>query len=230
MIELISVHLPKTAGTSFRKILQSHFGWRLLVLYGGFGSPGHFQKRLLRRPWIRAVHGHFPVKMFHDLNPTAKTVIWLRQPVERIISYYHFWLDLKPHGNLVHNRFLVEKPGLVEFAKQRRTEVSDYLSDYRLKDFDFVGTLDHFDDDLERFGRWLSGQAIRQSADPFSTLLRLSYALGRRTPQANRSRKRAPISAEIREELALILEEEMKIYSSAVNHRNAGRTAQGPDE
>mgnify|MGYP002725744099 CR=1 FL=1 len=44
--------------------------------------------------------------------PRARLVAWVREPVARIISYYHFWKREKPHGNPKHDVFLARKYSL----------------------------------------------------------------------------------------------------------------------
>jgi hypothetical protein len=72
---LVSVHLPKTAGTSFRAALQAHYGNKLLEDYAMLPMQvprGRREWQSLRdaynardqiTPSTRAIHGHFlPVK------------------------------------------------------------------------------------------------------------------------------------------------------------------------
>lgn len=217
MVELISVHIPKSAGTSFRKVLQRHYGRRLLVLYGGFGSEGYFQSRLDKHPGTLALHGHFPLKLFRHSYPQAKKIIWLRHPVDRIISYYYFWKKLRPHGNPNHKRFLIEKPSLVHFAEERCTELADYLDENNILDMDFIGIVENFDEDVQRFENWFAGCIGQRKPDMLFNLYSRIFMRDRKhIPRANRTRRKPQVSTDLRERLEEILQYEMAIYRQAL--------------
>ena len=88
-VEIISIHLPKTAGTSFLKSLKDNYGPRLLTTYnlpdiGIAYSQGSYSKI----PFSKTVlHGHFPgytkLKYYY---PNAKIITWIRNPIDRVLS------------------------------------------------------------------------------------------------------------------------------------------------
>ncbi len=101
---LISVHLPKTAGSSFLAALDGHFGPGLLRDYADLpiNTPVTARnasavkaclRNLLRCPAeVRCVHGHFlPLKYLFCCRRNVKFVTWLRDPLERVASHYFFW-------------------------------------------------------------------------------------------------------------------------------------------
>lgn len=99
---IISVHVPKTGGTSFRKILEGFYGtgfqqdcaWvpRPSVMEGPDlqGSDAEIREALHD---IRCIHGHFDVKKYMRLmridGIKPVFVTWLREPIERAISTYY---------------------------------------------------------------------------------------------------------------------------------------------
>ena len=89
---LISLHIPKCAGQSFRKVLESWFGERLLFHY--------FQVRNALPPKYPlqagiCIHGHFNAARGFGVNayyPEADQLLTvLRDPLEMHISNYFFW-------------------------------------------------------------------------------------------------------------------------------------------
>ncbi len=68
---LISVHIPKSAGTTFRNLLQHHFGCRLYLDYGDRPLAPNYRWRMFKKRWqqgknenatlstYESVHGHF---------------------------------------------------------------------------------------------------------------------------------------------------------------------------
>jgi hypothetical protein len=153
LAELISVHIPKTAGESFLDILRQVYGRALVCDYGG-------AVRGLDR--ARVVHGHFPVHRYRARWPEASLVTWMRDPVERVTSLYYYWLGAAPHGNPNHDRFLAERPSLIEFARtpELQSEVGQYLQASAPSDFLFVGFVDRFDADVQRLARLLDWPPI----------------------------------------------------------------------
>jgi len=153
-VDLISIHIPKTAGVSFLAILRQVYGNGVVCDYG---DP----VRSLGR--ARVVHGHFPAGRYRSRWPEASLVTWMRDPVERVISYYYYWLDAEPHGNPNHERFMATRPSLVEFARapEVQAEVGQYLDGVEPSDFLFVGFVDRFDRDVQRLARLLNWPPIR---------------------------------------------------------------------
>ena len=91
-VEIISVHLPKTAGSSFRKVLQ-----QVYTKEGVFVDeyPNHSLKTT-REIWenqnrkIKVIHGHFPLNKYARSFTNARKIIWLRNPVKRLISHFFY--------------------------------------------------------------------------------------------------------------------------------------------
>lgn len=98
---LISLHIPKTAGTSFRMILQGWFNERLHNHYPGWPTP-------LTRTSAQAdacVHGHFTRRnnsAIHQYYPNADQIITvMRDPFERTISEWRFKKMITASGKQV---------------------------------------------------------------------------------------------------------------------------------
>jgi len=102
---LVFVHLPKTAGTSFRMSLERVFGVDKICMDYGVeyegSSPcvlGWFESRDLyefyeafMRAKYRILAGHFAANKYINLFSAQSTVTFLREPVKRVLSEYsHF--------------------------------------------------------------------------------------------------------------------------------------------
>lgn len=100
---LISVHVPKTGGTSFRHVLETRFGTGLLIDHPWERLPDPLNGERLRGSddeirralrGITCIHGHFNVRKYlpllevEGIEPLFMT--WLRDPVERAVSTYFF--------------------------------------------------------------------------------------------------------------------------------------------
>ncbi|WP_299794161.1 hypothetical protein [uncultured Marivita sp.] len=122
----VSVHIPKTAGTSFAKALGQAFEEDELVLdyrhardhaelaargvgaletHRAWLSPGWLDLARRYRQDINAlpkgcklVHGHFPVRKYHPLMTWRKPfyITWVRDPFARAVSNYFYWQSFDP--------------------------------------------------------------------------------------------------------------------------------------
>ncbi|GEM_PF-567943 len=152
-VEIISVHVPKTAGTAFRRVLEQVYGLEALIL----DYPGKHRKRFdnqweVRKSKIKVIHGHFDIHKYDQFFPQAKTIAWIRHPIHRLISHYFFWLSL-PLDKIENSsqRLLVEnKISLLEFSQldDIKNLVTRFLNSRKVTDFHFVGIQEFFQEDL----------------------------------------------------------------------------------
>lgn len=166
---IISIHIPKTAGGSFRGMLQHAFGNRLYMDYGdpyefmdptvpGFDARLHrlFNRAkgaLRRRQFFRTlrtddqcIHGHFKASKYLATFEDPKLVVWLRNPADRIASHYYYWQRRPDFGHSLCRRLHREKLTLLEFAAlEPLTDFqAKYLDGVPLSQFWFVGIQEEF--------------------------------------------------------------------------------------
>lgn len=166
---MVSVHLPKTAGVSFRATLEKSFGARLQQDYGDRPlHKGSFERNLLsveaatklytmNLDEVACVHGHFlPVKYLLLRDRTATTfVTWMRHPVDRVVSHYEFWkreYNATTAGPL-HKRVITEGWSLTEFclSEEIRNLYGKFLWAFPIEYFDFIGIVESYEDDHRFF-------------------------------------------------------------------------------
>jgi hypothetical protein len=157
MLELESVHIPKTAGTSFVKVLLAWYGKCLALRYHNTGSLSKVQ------PWTLAIHGHFPVGSVD----AQLHITWVREPAERIASQFYYWLAEPPANpnDLLHAEVHAGGVSLLEFAgrDEMRNSMSKYLGDDGLDGLDFVGIVERYDEELLRLARIVGRDPIVSS-------------------------------------------------------------------
>ena len=169
---LVSVHLPKTAGTSFRAALQAYYGDGLLEDYAMLPMQvprGRREILALRDAFnarrqitasTLAIHGHFlPVKYRVALRHRAtRYITWLREPVDRLVSHYQYWqrdyAGDDPKQPL-RNRMLRERWSLERFClgAELRNLYQQYLWSFPPARFAFIGITEHYVQDLDWLAR-----------------------------------------------------------------------------
>ena len=177
---LISVHLPKTAGTSFERSLRRHFGAQLERRYADKPLHHHPLRRNLRaaREGLcgrhrqetaspACVHGHFLPLSYRHLARRAdvRFVTWLREPIDRLLSHYHYWrraADSDARDTLqdqmqdkLQRRMREENWSFEQFAQRRelRNVYRAFLWGFPVERFDFIGITEHYASDLREFGQ-----------------------------------------------------------------------------
>lgn len=171
---IISVHVPKTAGTSFRHSLQDYFGDSLLLKYGEkpFNTPILIRNQNAVQSAIdhlnndftgvRCIHGHFlPVQyLLLSLVREVSFITWMRHPVDRLISdYYHTLKNYGSDAPPFQKRVITEKWSLLQYClcEELRNIYQQVFWGFPLEYFDFVGISEHFHDDFPDFrNRYLS--------------------------------------------------------------------------
>jgi hypothetical protein len=156
-IDLPSVPSAFTAAawrvsSSFRAVLRELYGERFWPNYGPIPSREDAQASLIP-PGTQCIHGHFLADTFDGLFPGSPVIVWVRHPVERLVSKYYYLLrdpDMSDSCcRTLHERGL----SLRAFADlpENRNEQTRYRAAKSFGDFAFVGVAERFADSTARF-------------------------------------------------------------------------------
>ena len=162
-IEIVSLHIPKTAGTSFRYILKEQFKRKEVARLDIYPSGAiqlnekDFKGTILNEK-IRVIQGHYTYNAINEhflLHDNLHFITWLRDPVERVLSYYYFLkriiadrLKELPNENLM-NRMGKTLSEFVQFEENKNV-MSKFLIGADLSNFTFVGFQSDFENELNR--------------------------------------------------------------------------------
>ena len=168
-VELLSVHVPKTAGSSLQVVLKQVFADALYLDY----TARMNRPTGRRRDWVyaqqrslaavprnaRAIHGHWPLLGYAAHFPNAARIVWLRHPVDRLISHYYYWRQPEQGSDHpLRQQLLREKWSLLDFARlpaMRDIVTRHYLDGFDLADLAFVGISERFDSEVARLAEVL---------------------------------------------------------------------------
>jgi len=156
---ILSIHIPKTAGSRFGRILKARYGDAFAYWYGPDDERTHPLARVpvgridadviarLEAAGVRILHGHFKANVLLRAVPDpSRYWIWLREPVEQTLSHYHFILSYRRTGGPLFQKVHAEKLSLEEFAQlpQVRDIQARYCGNLPLERVGFVGVTELF--------------------------------------------------------------------------------------
>lgn len=205
MIQLYSIHIPKTGGKFLRTILQEVYGKEKVIYLGPRDS-----RRLEESPEtaipenVSVVHGQFPFSRLAKIykNKKAPLITWLRDPVERVISNYFYLCERLKRRPKAHRRQEVPKT-LMEYARKpgRQDRMSKFLHGISLSDLFFVGITEHYLEDLKILGRLLNWRDV-ESVYCSNSKEYPVYGAG--------------VTRQEREEIAELNKKDMELYQEAI--------------
>lgn len=214
-IQLVSLHIPKTAGTSFRNTLKKAYGEHEVVRLDIDPlkdtlkiEQAPYKKNKLKKKWS-VIHGHFSPENLDKkmlLPEQVPFITWLRDPVERVISNFYYLekrlkeeLDEEGKGLNILSKM---QRSLTEYAQDEinRNRISKFLSGKPIESFLFVGIVEHYAEDLNRLAQlleWNSYEVLKQ----------------------NVTGSKRDVSPEIREKIKSLNSEDVRIYEQALKMR-----------
>ena len=161
MLEIVSIHVPKCAGTTFLGVLRSVYGQeRVYRDYSDFPASGRslmntdFTKwektkkrediNNIKRLGFNVVHGHFINSKYNEFTG-AKKVAWIRDPVDRIVSHY---FHAKKRKDTIQLEEFIEDKYIKDFMYL-------FLRTTNPDDFDFIGISEIFEQEVDRLAEMM---------------------------------------------------------------------------
>ncbi|NEO52713.1 MAG: sulfotransferase family protein, partial [Okeania sp. SIO3B5] len=199
-VELISVHVPKAAGTAFRQVLLQVYGTQGVLtdktnmFEDNMPATIHWQAKV--------IEGHFRAGKYDQLFPQAKRITWLREPIHRLISDYCFRHISNPTKDYLN------KEGLLKFVQGNSNLMAYCVNGKSLDYFDFVGITEYFEEDLlalKNLLDWSDYQVIYQNRNPY--------------PEYLDFRKEVLSDKKLMDELANANSQDMELYAAALKRR-----------
>lgn len=149
---LLAVHIPKTGGTTFKNILRQIYKDRFIRVRN---KTGHNQsvsdeiklavKQQASKKHACVIYGHYYLDPFYAEYPRAKLVVWLRDPLQRVLSNYFF--NLRSSGIDFHadDQKSKEESILKYISDEKRQNVmSKMIGNHKIEDFNYVGITEEY--------------------------------------------------------------------------------------
>jgi hypothetical protein len=177
---ILSLHVPKAGGNSFRELLEADFGDRFMKDYGdwaGFRVPEAIERCKERTRIMRArrdelqskydiIHGHFVPDKYLGLFPTEEVVAFFRDPYQQSMSHYCFLLRNPQREHLEEKMFHDAKMSIHDYLSwvAFHDHQTQYLGSLSINDLAMVGIAEDFYRGVDlfnsMFGRNLKGESF----------------------------------------------------------------------
>lgn len=160
---ILSVHLPRTAGTTLLHVLRRALGQEAVATdYSedpsdpccprNLDPEGYFAKVSMLPTGFKAIHGHFHIGKYAH-TPHAFRMTFLRHPVDTLLSIHAYWNTLGPGRHPLHDYFLKHQLDVFQTARLpllRHLLTRNYFEGVDMRSFDFIGRHDAFAEDIQR--------------------------------------------------------------------------------
>ena len=208
MVKLVFIHLPKTGGSTMLDLLNRNYGERHVRHFERdecleLNAKGKRISEVIGTD-VQVIHGHFFYSEVKDIIKRDKphVVTFMRDPVKRVISNYHWWMHTIERDENHSQRHRINE-SLAVYASQPdvRNKVSQFLAGSRLGTFTFIGFLESLQRDVERMAQLLGWQHVTLSHEKNS--------------QSFKKKGQAEVEPELMDKIARLNRKDIRLYKKA---------------
>jgi hypothetical protein len=157
---ILSVHIPKCGGTTFRSILNKIYAPDIFFEYSQESDQIVNAKNISEN--VKCIHGHLIYKAYKQLIHSSNLITFLRHPVYRTISFYEHIKRIPSDAGTLSQFFNSSNPSLIEFAEHpiARNYGLGFTGNLNPDDFLFIGFLEEFESSIKNCSKALNWQVI----------------------------------------------------------------------
>jgi hypothetical protein len=149
---IISVHVPKTGGTTFLEFLFNNYSENIVSEYHNLRSLKDNKLVTIIPPKTEILHIHYRADKYDKLYPKAKLLIWLRNPIDRYLSLYYDFLRRPDFNNNQCKLLYKNDCDLEYFVKNIKVDsITDFMGSKNLSDFSFIGITETYNKSIDMF-------------------------------------------------------------------------------
>ena len=225
----ISIHIPKTAGTSLsiifdygcnRRIWYDYSELKVLQTDLQANAEQQAKKQQLLAPHkmflvenFEFIHGHFYYSKYRNFFEQAKFITCLRNPIDRLVSHYYHLLDEADENYWLFNELSSGQMDIVDLASIEGIGNihSKYLMGKDIMDYDFVFLSEKLPESIYHF------QLLHefQRNDEYMNLPG-PQSIPRKNIQGSKHTKREVISDKLLCKATSLLKEDNELYQRGV--------------
>ncbi|MEQ6167984.1 sulfotransferase family 2 domain-containing protein [Ekhidna sp. MALMAid0563] len=153
-LEIISIHIPKTAGTSLMHTFKKTYGEERVVQLARKHVKEHDRNL---SSYIthntKVLHGHF---FYSEIDPylldnrETKLIAFVRHPIDRVVSNYHHFIKTTKEQRFGSKQWFRRFESLSTYASRDHTRnmMCRYLKPFNWERFAFIGVQESYSEDL----------------------------------------------------------------------------------
>lgn len=225
----VSIHIPKTAGTTIGYILDYGSRRRIYYDYSEIYDSNELRKDIalianhkeLFEKKFDIIHGHFRYGKYIELFPCAKYLTCLREPIARTLSQYYHVIQEANHEFWQYQKIVSGEMNILDFARLPNIVEAQQLfcKGRELEDYDFIFISEKLVESIYKFQIKFGFERN----DPYM-MLEGNDSLPNTNPKTARKSKipeKLKVTEKQKKELRNILKSEIEYYERAVKI-NAG--------
>lgn len=122
MRNLVFLHIPKTAGSSFNSMLLNNYGSEFFSCCQADGSHAAGVRlfsamQQKEKSKYRCISGHFQLNFLSSIPWKYHFETFLRNPIDRVVSLYNYYIHIDAHSDRQHLQD--RKISLLDFIEER---------------------------------------------------------------------------------------------------------------